>query len=139
VSVFFLLRMGDGLYVPPPATETPSGGGGIYPRTRYRTDKEIRDERIARGILPPDEPEYDAIIEASRQPIPTLAKRRLRELVEGHIRLAELDRMLAEVIQAQQIADEFAYQAMLQELRQAQNQLTNLNNRNAVLIMLGLL
>ena len=47
--------------------------------------------------------------------------------------------MLTEVIQAQQIADEFAYQAMLQDLQQAQNQLTNLNNRNAVIILLGLL
>ncbi len=139
MSVFVLLRMGDGVYVPPPATETPSGGGGIYPRTRYRTDKEIRDERIARGIIPPDEPEIHTIVEASKAPSPTLAKRRLRELVEGHIRLAELERMLAEVIQAQQIADEFAYQSMLQDLQRTQRQLTNLNNRNAVLIMLGLL
>jgi len=118
---------------------TPTGGGGVYPHVRYRTEKEIRDERIARGILPPDEPEIQTIVEASKAQSPTLAKRRLRELVEGHIRLAELERMLAEVIQAQQIADEFAYQDMLRELRQAQNQLTNLNNRNAVLIMLGLL
>jgi len=129
----------EGAVTPPVTpTVTPTGGWSA-PRERYRTDKEVRDERIARGIIPPDEPEIQTIVEASKAPSPTLAKRRLRELVEGHIRLAELDRMLAEVIQAQQIADEFAYQAMLQELRQAQNQLTNLNNRNAVLIMLGLL
>jgi hypothetical protein len=123
------------------ATVSPTGRpiGGSLPQVRYRTEKEVRDERIARGIIPPDEPEIQTIVEASKAPSPTLAKRRLRELVEGHIRLAELDRMLAEVIQAQQIADEFAYQAMLQDLQQAQNQLTNLNNRNAVLIMLGLL
>ena len=122
-----------------PPVETPTGGGGVYPHVRYRTEKEVRDERIARGILPPDEPEIQTIVEASKAQSPTLAKRRLRELVEGHIRLAELERMLAEVIQAQQIEDEFDYKDMLRELRQAQNQLTNLNNRNAVLIMLGLL
>lgn len=66
--------------VTPPVVETPTGGGGIYPHTRYRTEKEVRDERIARGIIPPDEPEIQTIVE-----------------------------------------------------------LTNLNNRNAVLIMLGLL
>ena len=124
-----------------PPVETPTGGGGVYPHVRYRTEKEIRDERIARGILPPDEPESDAIIEASKQPIPTLAKRRLRELVEGHIRLAELERMLAEVIQAQQIAEEFAYQDMLRDLARAQHDLTTIRNRDAfaVLTMLGML
>jgi len=123
------------------ATVSPTGRpiGGSLPQVRHRTEKEVRDERIARGIIPPDEPEIQTIVEASKAPSPTLAKRRLRELVEGHIRLAELDRMLTEVIQAQQIADEFAYQAMLQDLQQAQNQLTNLNNRNAVIILLGLL
>jgi hypothetical protein len=129
----------EGDPVIPPATPTVRPTGGSIPRVRYRTDKEVRDERIARGIIPPDEPEIQTIVEASKAPSPTLAKRRLRELVEGHIRLAELDRMLSEVIQAQQIADEFAYQDMQRELQREQRQLTNLNNRNAVLIMLGLL
>jgi hypothetical protein len=124
--------------VTPPVTPTVRPTGG-WTSPRYRTEKEVRDERIARGIIPPDEPEIQTIVEASKAPSPTLAKRRLRELVEGHIRLAELERMLAEVIQAQQIADEFAYQSMLQDLQRTQHQLTNLNNRNAVLIMLGLL
>jgi hypothetical protein len=131
--------MGDGVYVPPPDVTARPTGGWDYSRSRPRTDKEVRDERIARGIIPPDEPEIQTIVEASKAPSPTLAKRRLRELVEGHIRLAELDRMLSEVIQAQQIADEFAYQDMQRELQREQRQLTNLNNRNAVLIMLGLL
>ena len=128
--------------VTPPVTPpvTPTGGWG-GPRERYRTEKEVRDERIARGIIPPDEPEIQTIVEASKAPSPTLAKRRLRELVEGHIRLAELDRMLAEVIQAQQIADEFAYQAMLHDLARSQMELTNIRNRDAfaVLTMLGML
>lgn len=118
---------------------TPTGGGGVYPHVRYRTEKEVRDERIARGILPPDEPEIQTIVEASKAQSPTLAKRRLRELVEGHIRLSELERMLAEVIQAQQIADEFAYQDMLRALSRAERDLTNFHNQNAIFVMLGLL
>lgn len=128
----------EGAPVSPPVT-TPIGGGGVYAYVKHRTEKEVRQERIARGIIPPDEPEIESIVEASKAPVPGLAKRKLRQLVDDQMRIAELERLLAEVIQAQQIAEEFAYQDMLRNLRREQRQLQNLNNQTAVLVMLGLL
>ena len=129
---------GGGVVSPPASTARNTGGwGSVY--SRYRDEKEIRQERVARGIIPPDEPDATILVESSKQPTPTLAKRRLRELAEGHMRLAELDRLLAEVIQAQQIADEFAYQDMLRDLQQAQMNLRSMNNQTAIIVMLGLL
>lgn len=129
----------EGSPVEPPAETPQGGGGGTYGYARYRTDKEVRQERIARGIIPPDEPEAPILIEASKQVSPTFARMKLRQLAEGHARQAELDRLLAEIIQAQQIADEFAYQDMLRNLSRARRELTNMNNQTAIIVMLGLL
>lgn len=125
--------------VAPPVVTPVSGGGGYYAYQRYRDEKEIRQERIALGIIPPDEPESSIVIEASKQFTPALAKRKLRQLAEGHARLAELDRLLGEIIQAQQIADEFAYQDMLMQLGRANRELQTINNQTAIFVMLGLL
>jgi hypothetical protein len=129
----------EGPPIPPvtPTAATFSGGWGAY--SRYRDEKEVRDERIARGIIPPDEPEAETLIEASKQSVPLLARRKLRQLAEGQLRLAELDRMLTEIMQAQRKAEERAYTEMLTELRRAQGDLKTMNNQTAILIMLGLL
>jgi len=132
---------GGGVYVPPePTAETFTGGFLAW--KQFRDEREVRQRRIAMGILPPDEPEREAIIEAATQPTPTLAKRYLRQIAEGEARLAELDALLEDVLIAQRIAEEQAYQALLEELRLTQAEAaTFVRNQNAMatLVMLGLL
>ena len=132
---------GGGVYVPPvtpPVTETPTGG--IW--ARYRDEQEVRRRRIAMGIIPDDEPAREAIIEAASKPTATIARRQLRQIAETETRLAELDRLLSAVLEAQKLEDERAYQAMLAELQAVQAmkaQFTHNQNAMAVIVMLGLL
>jgi len=132
----------EGEFVEPAITEPQSTGGWENAYRRYRDEEDVRKQRVALGILPPDEPEREAVIEAAQQAVPILAKRKLRERVQARVDAAELARLearLAEVIQAQQIAQELAYSELLDELRTVQIQAQNYQrNQNAAAVLLML-
>lgn len=123
-------------------TQTNTGGWGRG-RTfsQYRDDEQIRQDRIARGIIPPDEPEIETVIEAAREGVPLLARRRLEARIEAS-RQAELQALLERVMEAQREARELAYQALIEQLAGERAELESFNrnqNASAVLVMLGLL
>lgn len=116
-------------------------GGFLSSWSRYRDEDEIRQERIARGIIPPDEPEAETIIEASKQSVPVLARKRLRERVEAS-RQIELQVLLDRVLEAQREAREAYFEQLIAELQQVREDAESFNrnqNASAVLVMLGML
>lgn len=125
---------------PEVVADSPSGGFlSVYARTR--TEEEVRQERIARGIIPPDEPDAETIIEAAKQPVAVLARRQLRARVALE-RQAELEALLNQVLAAQQAAREAYFDQLIAELQQVQLDAESFNrnqNASAVLVMLGML
>ena len=118
-----------------------SSGGFLHAYARTRDEEEVRQERIARGIIPAGEPEVEAIIEASKQPVALLARRRLKERVEAS-RQAELEALLDRVLEAQREAREAYFDQLIADLQQVSVEAESFNrnqNASAVLVMLGAL
>lgn len=118
-----------------------SSGGFLHAYARTRDDEEVRQERIARGIIPPDEPEAETIIEAAKQPVALLARKRLRERAEAS-RQAELEALLDRVLEAQRQAREAYFEQLIADLQQVSAEAESFNrnqNASAVLVMLGVL
>lgn len=125
----------------PPADEAPDYGWVGRVLDRYRTDDEIRRERIARGIIPDDTPAEvaTAVREAANLPA-ALQASRLRRLERDTAELAELLTLTERLSEAQREAQTAAYDALMAELAQEQTEYTQLQrNQNAlaVLMMLG--
>lgn len=125
---------------PPPDTAPDYGWVGRV-LNNYRTDEEVRRERIARGIIPDDTPAEvaTAVREASRLPT-ALQRARLRQLERDTAELAELLTLTERLAEAQREAQKAAYDALMAELAQEQTEYTQLQRRQnavAVLMMLG--
>jgi len=121
----------------PAATETPAGGWSRK-FDRYRSDEEIRQDRIRLGILPPDPAEIEAIEEAAT--LPRLdARKRLREAARDAAHVAELEARLQALINDIEAVERAAMDAELAELLQGAMQIQNNRNAAAVLTMLGMI
>lgn len=108
----------------------------------YRTDEEVRRERIAMGIIPDDTPQEvaQAVREAATLPA-ALQRARLRRLERDTAELAQLLALTERLAEAQRQAQKAAYDALMAELSQEQTEYTQLQrNQNAlaVLMMLSL-
>lgn len=108
----------------------------------YRTDEEVRRERIARGIIPDDTPQEvaQAVREAANLPT-ALQASRLRRLERDTAELGELLALTERLAEAQREAQKAAYDALMAELAQELTDYTQLQRRQnaiAVLTMLSL-
>jgi len=126
---------------PPPDT-TPGYGWVGRVLDNYRTDEEVRRERIARGIIPDDTPQEVATAVREAANLPTaLQASRLRRLERDTAELAELLALTERLAEAQREAQQAAYDTLMAELAQEQTEYTQLQrNQNAlaVLMMLSL-
>jgi DNA-binding transcriptional MerR regulator len=124
---------------PPPApTDSASTGGWGTAYRRYRDEEEVRRERIARGILPPDPVEIEAIEEAATLP-KVDARKRLREAARDAAHVAELEARLQALLADIEAIERAAMDAELAELLKGAVQIQNNRNAAAVLTMLGMI
>ena len=129
----------------PAAEETATGG---WPRAweQYRSEDEIRRQRIALQIIPPDEPDADAIREAANEAVEALARRKIRRLTREARELERLENLTIALMRAQREAQIAGYNDRIAALQHERSEavgsldmLRRNENARAVLIMLGML
>lgn len=125
---------GSGAEAPVVEETATVGGWSVY--RRYRDEEEVRRQRIALGIIPPDEPEAEAVQEAARQPVKALARKRLKERVSDESRISELETMVNEIMTQVAAERDRAYAEMLKELQAAKTEAADFQrNQNAIAVM----
>ena len=125
-----------------------SSATGGWPRAweQYRSEDDVRRQRIALQIIPPDEPDADAIREAAKEAVEALARRKIRRLTREARELERLEDLTITLLRAQREAQIAGYKDMIAALQQERSEaVTSLDmlrrneNARAVLIMLGML
>ena len=125
--------------------ESFTGGWGTAWQN-YRDDEATRRQRVAMGIIPDDEPEKAAILEAAQQSLDVLARRKIRALERKSEELDRIEALTLRLMKAQREAEREAQAAMIANLKaervEAQGNLTQIQrnqNAQATLVMLALL
>lgn len=131
----------------PAVVEAPGSTGGWGSAwQRYRDEDEVRRQRIALEIIPPDEPDAEAIKVAAGEAAEVLARRKIRRLERDDAELDRLERLTLTLMRAQREAQIIGYRDMIDALQQERSEAityvdTERRNHNAkaVLVMLSML